>query len=300
MGIKSHDTSVVSQIFSDIHALQFGAPDEESFFILFALLRRKWSEEREYTNDVLKDRVSEFFLYVKKVWLSPDLRNWYEAANPMMLSTNNSLESSNNVFKRDYTGRKRLSMPHLVQKLKEMMEEASKNPTKTETRISNVTKATKKSAEELLKTLDKFILFRAGKSLDRPTVKEDEGIVRGKLKAVGVFPRQGYDISTREAFAEDCKSVVRRRQSLDYVDFDQFTSDLSRVAIMEVIQFKSGEKELFCNCFSSKYPSGSKGDICVHVCAKLIQMEIIPRLPVSKNVSSFHARKNQKNQKQMY
>ena len=300
MGIKSLDTSVASQIFSDIHALQFGAPDEESFFILFALLRRKWSEEREYTNDVLKDRVSEFFLYVKKVWLSPDLRNWYEAANPMMLSTNNSLESSNNVFKRDYTGRKRLSMPHLVQKLKEMMEEASKNPTKTETRISNVTKATKKSAEELLKTLDKFILFRAGKSLDRPTVKENEGIVRGKLKAVGVFPRQGYDISTREAFAEDCKSVVRRRQSLDYVDFDQFTSDLSRVAIMEVIQFKSGEKELFCNCFSSKYPSGSKGDICVHVCAKLIQMEIIPRLPVSKNVSSFHARKNQKNQKQMY
>ena len=130
---------MASQIFSDIHALQFGAPDEESFFILFALLRRKWSEEREYTTDVLKDRVSEFFLYVKKVWLSPDLRNWYEAANPMMLSTNNSLESSNNVFKRDYTGRKRLSMPHLVQKLKEMMEEASKNPTKTETRISNVT-----------------------------------------------------------------------------------------------------------------------------------------------------------------
>ena len=86
-----------------------------------------------------------------------------------------------------------------------MMEEASKNPTKTETRISNVTKATRKSAEELLKTLDKFILFRAGKSLDRPTVKEDQGIVRGKLKAVGVFLRQGYDISTREAFAEDCK-----------------------------------------------------------------------------------------------
>ena len=157
----------------------------------------------EYTTDVLKVRVSEFFLYVKKVWLSPDLLAWYEAANPMMLSTNNSLESNNNVFKRDYTGRKRLSMPHLVQKLKEIMEEASKNPTKTETRISNVTKATRKSVEELLKTLGKFILFRAEKSLERPTVKEDEEIERVKLKAVGVFPRQGSDISTREAFAED-------------------------------------------------------------------------------------------------
>ena len=147
-----------------------------------------------------------------------------------------------------------------------------------------------------MKTLDKFILFKAEKSLDRPTVKEEEGIVRGKLKAVGVFLRQGYNISTREAFAEEYKSVIRRRQSLDYLDFDQFSSDLSRVAIMEAIQFKSGEKELFCNCFSSKYLSGSKRDICVHVCAKLIQMEIT-RLPVSKNVSSFHAGKNQKKRK---
>ena len=94
-------------------------------------------------------------------------------------------------------------MPHLVQKLKEIMEEASKNPTKTETRISNVTKATRKSVEELLKTLGKFILFRAEKSLERPTGKEDKEIVRVKLKVVGVFPRQGSDISTREAFAED-------------------------------------------------------------------------------------------------
>ena len=300
-GIRNLDASMASQIFSDIHALQFGAPDEESFFILFALLRRKWSEEKEYTTDMLKDRVSEFFLYLSKVWLSPDLRNWYEAANPMMLSTNNSLESYNNVLKRDYTGRKRLSMPHLVQKLKEMMEESSKNPKKRDKRISTVTTATRKSAEELLDTLDKFLLFRGEISRDRPTVKEDVGIVRGKLKAVGICPRQGYDISTREAFNEDCKTVVKRRQSLDYLDFDQFRSDLSKVAIMEVIQLKSGENELFCNCFSSKYPSGSKGEICVHVCARLIQLEIIPRLPVIKKMSSFHARKKMpKNQKQLY
>ena len=74
MEIKSLGITVARQFFSDIHALQFEAPDEESFFILFAVLRRKWSEEREYTTDVLKDRVSEFFLYVKKVWLSPDLK----------------------------------------------------------------------------------------------------------------------------------------------------------------------------------------------------------------------------------
>ena len=127
-GIKSLDADVSNKIFSDIHVLQYGAPDEQSFFILFALLRRKWTEEKEYTTNILKDRVAEFFLYLNKVWMSPDLKKWYEAANPMMLSTNNSLESINIVFKRDYSGRKRLSMPHLVEKLKEMVEVWSKTP----------------------------------------------------------------------------------------------------------------------------------------------------------------------------
>ena len=110
-------------------------PDERSFIILFTLLRRKWTEEKEYTTNILKDRVAEFFLYLNKVWMSPDLRNWYEAANPVMLSTNNSLESINNVFKRDYSGRKRLSMPHLVDKLKEMVEVWSKTPKEKVVRV---------------------------------------------------------------------------------------------------------------------------------------------------------------------
>ena len=157
----------------------------------------------------------------------------------MMLSTNNSLEYPvTTYFKRDYTGRKRLSSTKDKRNDGRSIQESNEN----KARISNVTKATKKSAEKLLKTLDKLILFKAEKSLDRPTVKEEEGIVRGKLKAVGVFLRQGYNISTREAFAEEYKSVIRRRQSLDYLDFDQFMSDLSRVAIMEVIQFKSGKR----------------------------------------------------------
>ena len=154
------------------------------------MLRRKWTEEKEYTTNILKDRVAEFFLYLNKVWMSPDLRNWYEAANPVMLSTNNSLESINNVFKRDYSGRKRFSIPHLVEKLKEMVEVWSKIPKEKVARVSTVSAATKNSAEELLNKLDKFILFRAGKGSDRPTVKREGGVVSGNLKEVGICPRQ--------------------------------------------------------------------------------------------------------------
>ena len=67
VGVKNLDVAVSNNIFSDINVLQYGAPDEESFNILFALLTRKWTEEKVYTTDILKDRVADFFLYMEKV-----------------------------------------------------------------------------------------------------------------------------------------------------------------------------------------------------------------------------------------
>ena len=90
-GIKNIDSDVPSQIYDDIKDLQSGVCDEESFFIIAALLKRKWLEEKTYMDDTLKLRVHEFYLYFTKVWLQSDIQKWYEAANPMMLSTNNSL-----------------------------------------------------------------------------------------------------------------------------------------------------------------------------------------------------------------
>ena len=98
--------------------------------------------------------------------------------NPMMLSTNNGLEGSNNVFKRDFTCRRRVSMPNLVQKLKEFVKGWSKNPIETFDRVSTVSPAVKKSAERLLKNLEDFIRFRKAKDRDRPTVKPRGNVVK--------------------------------------------------------------------------------------------------------------------------
>ena len=298
-GIKNIDAKVSTQIYSDIQTLQAGAYDEESFFLLAALMKRKWLEEKIYIDETLKLRVTEFFLYFNNTWLNSDINKWYEAANPMMLSTNNSLEAHNNVLKRDYTGRKRLSMPDLVNKLKEMIENWSKNPVEEKEREPSL--PIRKQAEELLKDLESFILFRAAKSNDRAVVKRDIGVVRGTLKYVGICPRIDYQLTSRENFANDGKAIIARRQSLDYDGFDDFKADLKKVAVMEVVKLESGVLAFFCNCYNFKSVSGCKGGICVHVCAKLIQKGIIPKLPVPRQMSSTVAKKRMpKNMKQTY
>ena len=120
-GVKREDPTMASNILKDITTLQSGAPDEESFFVIFGLLRKKWTEDKIYYSETLRQRVCGFFTYMEDVWMSDDLKNWFKAANPMMCSTNNSLEAMNNVLKRDYTKRKRQSMPHLFGTMKDLV-----------------------------------------------------------------------------------------------------------------------------------------------------------------------------------
>ena len=88
-GVKSEDPTIANNILNDISTLQSGAPDEESFHVIFGLLRMKWTEDKIYYTDSLRQRVCAFFTYMEDVWMSDDLKNWFEAANPMMCSTNN-------------------------------------------------------------------------------------------------------------------------------------------------------------------------------------------------------------------
>ena len=99
----------------------------------------------------------------------------------MMLSTNNSLEVTNNVFKRDFTGRRRVSMPNLVQKIKEFVEGWSNNPIQPFERVTTVIPAVKKRAEQLLKSPEELIRFRQAKHEDRATVKPRGNVVCGEL-----------------------------------------------------------------------------------------------------------------------
>ena len=101
-------------------------------------------------------------------------------------------------------------MPNLVQKIKEFVEGWSNNPIEPFDRVSTVTPAVKRRAEQLLKKSDEFIRFRKAKHEDRPIVKPRGNVVCGELIELGCCPTQRYDWTTRPNFNKDAKNMVNR------------------------------------------------------------------------------------------
>ena len=59
--------------------------------------------------------------------------------------------------------------------------------------------------------------------------------------------------------------------------FYVFKEDVRKAAVLEVIEMKKRELTIFCNCYRSKTANACKGDMWIHVWAKLIRQEILPR-----------------------
>ena len=123
-GIRALDPAISQRISNDIRSLQQGALDQE---VLYGLLQRKWTEEVLITTEDLKVKIREFFLYFTKTWCLSETSKWYQACNPQHATTNNSVEGTNNSFKRDFTLNKRLAIPHLVSKISEQLTVWSKD-----------------------------------------------------------------------------------------------------------------------------------------------------------------------------
>ena len=139
-----------------------------------------------------------------------DLKNWFEAANPMMCSTNNLLEGANNVLKRISTDRKRLSMSHLFDIMNDLLVEWSSNMKEEYDRMQLVPRSVKIKAEELLKKVEPFILFREAERVDRPTVKVRGNVLNGKLMQVGTCPRLSYEVTNVAEYETHCKNIIKR------------------------------------------------------------------------------------------
>ena len=161
-------------------------------------------------------------------------------------------------------------MPHLFEIMNDLVGGWSLNMKQEFDRMQLVPPTVKMKAEDLFKKVEAFILFREAEHVDRPTVKARGNLLTGKLIKVGTCPRQNYKVTTSAKYETDCKNIIKRRQYLTYSDFDQFQNDLSEMAVMEVIKLDDGvgKEEIFCNYSSVSGRSGSKGEICVHVCAR--------------------------------
>ena len=161
-------------------------------------------------------------------------------------------------------------MPHLFGTMKDLVEGWSLNQKQEFDRVQLVSATVKIKAEQLLKKMEAYLLFQEAKPMDRPTVKARGNLVTGELIQVGMCPRQNYKVTTLPKYNTDAKNIIKRRRYMTYSDFDQFRKDLSEMAVMEVIKLDDGlgKEEIFCNCSSVTGGSGSKGEICIHVCAR--------------------------------
>jgi hypothetical protein len=309
--VKSTDSSISKRIKDDIRTLQASAVDKESFFALYNLLEKKWTKEHKFEDSKLKNMVIKFFEYFSRIWIHSEEVNWFQAANPQHITTNNNVEGTNQAFKKEYTGRTRLSFPNMFKKLKDLLKDWSRTNTEDIFDPEKIPVKIVKFAEETMancKNGDKkknLLLSKTTKSSHRNVVKEDFGIVRGFVKEVNIIPRNPELFSlSKEDFAELGQKIHSRRSKLNYKSFDEFSSDSKEIAIVEtVFDEKEDPETVFfaCNCDSGpKLPSGCKGKECVHVTIALIQAGKIKIRAADRRISGYHHQKGapMKNKKQ--
>jgi len=116
---------LTSQIKDDIRAMQLATSSEE-----FLKAKSLWIRKYESIEEV-----SEFLSYFSKEYLSRR-SSWYEGAAPGSPSTNNGLESINNLIKRDGTFRRKLPLREFLQCMLKLLERWSyeRNPSSVDTK----------------------------------------------------------------------------------------------------------------------------------------------------------------------
>lgn len=100
---------------NDIHTLQL-APRPKMFAKLLELFRQKFES---------CPQVQGFFSYFITSWCERNSK-WFEGVRDRMPSTNNAVESFNNVIKKAYTLRKRLHLGEFFKVMLDMVESESK------------------------------------------------------------------------------------------------------------------------------------------------------------------------------
>ena len=101
----------------DIYTLPT-CPDEGTFTTVFNLFLKKWRKKRN-------SRVTDFVNYLEKEWFLK-YPNWYEGDSLGQPSSNNGLESTNGVIKRNKTLRERLPVGQFLNCTAEMIQKWSR------------------------------------------------------------------------------------------------------------------------------------------------------------------------------
>ena len=309
--VKKADDLIYSKILDDIRKLQTSAVDKESFFALYNLLERKWKHGYEFNNLTMKAMVSEFFDYFSKIWVNSQENNWYQASNPQHITTNNNVEGTNQAFKKEYTGRIKISFPNMFDKLTDLLKNWGRTNTEEKVDPEKIPVSIVKAAEDIMEKCNyrdkkkNLLLSKPTKPSHRNIVKTNLGVVTGYVQELNIVPMNPDLFSkSKEEFGSIGQKICSRRDRLSYKSFDEFTSDSKQIAIVETVFEKQGDPDsvfFACNCDAgSRLPSVCKGKDCVHITIALIQASKIQIRAADRRISGFHHQKGapKKNKKQ--
>ena len=105
--LRRENKTLCQELMSDIQDLQWSCHSEKTFVVVFHLLEKKYTLER---NNSVKEAeaLEEFFKYFREQWGpgSPVFR-WYEGAHPWSVSHNQGIEGLNKSIKKDHTFKRR-------------------------------------------------------------------------------------------------------------------------------------------------------------------------------------------------
>ena len=120
--VSTHSKSIAERILQDITDMQWSALNLESFNKSYDLLEQKYQGKYE---SVLNGALSNFFSYMRKVWIESGECLWFEGAHPWSISNNQGIEGQNKQIKQSHTFRRRLEIGELVSVLSRLVSEWS-------------------------------------------------------------------------------------------------------------------------------------------------------------------------------
>ncbi|CAF0764771.1 unnamed protein product [Brachionus calyciflorus] len=122
--LKGIDKNTKSKIKADIVAIQTFTTTSH-FSTAWQLFHQKWSNESNHNSS--SQLIQNFLTYFSKNWLGEYTCGWYEEYAKGLPSTNNSLESTNNVIKNEGTFRELLPMNEFLSCVQEFITNWSKD-----------------------------------------------------------------------------------------------------------------------------------------------------------------------------
>ena len=176
--IKKTDVEIWDQLRFDITTLQLFSVDEESFNVAYKLLERKYVQIE--VDKELMTILREFFRYFSDECIICTLKKaWFQSANPLGPSTNNSLERINRTFKVTTFSYDFILLRFILflrfWPLEKLEEE-------------DVPMARMVEAEKLLNENEHYISYKDVATGHKFIIKKDYGIKRGVVTKVFVMP----------------------------------------------------------------------------------------------------------------